>query len=151
MVTRSGQEHSRSLRDGREARLDGERVEDVTGHPALRDTAASPARRYDPAHDSGRTAVLTRDGVHRAHPVPRSYVRSPGTPAEERVKPPKPARDALGSESAGRREPYERSSRGAPHVALLRQARKGDGPACESPAHACLDGYDPGDAAREPR
>ncbi|GGP87040.1 hypothetical protein GCM10010249_00190 [Streptomyces roseolilacinus] len=150
-MTRSGQEHPRSLRDGRETRLGGERAEDVTGHPALRGTAASPAPLDDPAQASGHAAVLPRDGVHRAHPAPRSYVRSPGTPAEERVKPPKPSRGAPGSESAGRHEPYERSSHATPHVALPRRAGEGDGPARGPLARACLHGRAPGDAAREPR
>jgi 4-hydroxyphenylacetate 3-monooxygenase len=72
-VTRSGQEYLASLRDGREIWLDGERVADVTAHPAFRNTAASLARLYDLAHDSEHTPVLTQGGVHRAYAVPRSY------------------------------------------------------------------------------
>ncbi|GAA4899824.1 4-hydroxyphenylacetate 3-hydroxylase family protein [Streptomyces coeruleoprunus] len=72
-MTRSGQEYLQSLRDGRETWLDGERVDDVTEHPAFRNTAASLAHLYDLAHDSAHTPVLTRDGVHRAFLVPRSY------------------------------------------------------------------------------
>ncbi|WP_336318628.1 4-hydroxyphenylacetate 3-hydroxylase family protein [Streptomyces lavendofoliae] len=72
-MTRSGQEYLASLRDGREIWLDGERVGDVTTHPAFRNTAASVARLYDLAHDSEHTPVLTRGGVHRAFAVPRSY------------------------------------------------------------------------------
>ncbi|WP_236246743.1 4-hydroxyphenylacetate 3-hydroxylase family protein [Streptomyces sp. CC210A] len=73
MVTRSGQEYVQSLRDGREIWLDGERVADVTLHPAFRNTAASLAHLYDLAHDSAHAPVLTRDGVHTAFHVPRSY------------------------------------------------------------------------------
>ncbi len=72
-MTRSGQDYLQSLRDGREIWLDGERVDDVTGHRAFRNTAASLAHLYDLAHDSEHTPVLTRDGVHRAYLVPRSY------------------------------------------------------------------------------
>ncbi|MEU9981102.1 4-hydroxyphenylacetate 3-hydroxylase N-terminal domain-containing protein [Streptomyces sp. NPDC050856] len=72
-MTRSGQEYLASLRDGREIWLDGERVADVTRHPAFRNTAASLAGLYDLAHDSEHSAVLTRGGVHRAYAVPRSY------------------------------------------------------------------------------
>ncbi|MDN3297027.1 4-hydroxyphenylacetate 3-hydroxylase N-terminal domain-containing protein [Streptomyces ficellus] len=72
-MTRSGQEYLASLRDGREIWLDGERVEDVTSHPAFRNTAASVARLYDLAHDSAHTPVLTQGGVHRAYAIPRSY------------------------------------------------------------------------------
>ncbi|OKK06621.1 4-hydroxyphenylacetate 3-monooxygenase [Streptomyces sp. CB03234] len=72
-MTRSGHEYLASLRDGREIWLDGERVEDVTSHPAFRNTAASIARLYDLAHDSEHTPVLTQGGVHRAYAIPRSY------------------------------------------------------------------------------
>ncbi|MFF8829993.1 4-hydroxyphenylacetate 3-hydroxylase family protein [Streptomyces sp. NPDC015131] len=72
-MTRSGQEYLASLRDGREIWLDGERVADVTAHPAFRNTAASLARLYDLAHDSAHTPVLTQGGVHRAFAVPRSH------------------------------------------------------------------------------
>ncbi|MFF8287696.1 4-hydroxyphenylacetate 3-hydroxylase family protein [Streptomyces sp. NPDC016309] len=72
-MTRSGQEYLASLRDGREIWLDGERVEDVTSHPAFRNTATSIARLYDLAHDSEHTPVLTQGGVHRAYAIPRSY------------------------------------------------------------------------------
>ncbi|MEU0270475.1 4-hydroxyphenylacetate 3-hydroxylase N-terminal domain-containing protein [Streptomyces sp. NPDC006307] len=72
-MTRSGQDYLASLRDGREIWLDGERVEDVTSHPAFRNTAASIARLYDLAHDSEHTPVLTQGGVHRAYAIPRSY------------------------------------------------------------------------------
>lgn len=72
-MTRSGQEYLESLRDGRTVWLDGERVQDVTRHPAFRNTAGSIARLYDLAHDSAHTPVLTRDGAHRAFAVPRDY------------------------------------------------------------------------------
>jgi 4-hydroxyphenylacetate 3-monooxygenase len=72
-VTRSGQEYLEALRDGREVWLDGERVKDVTAHPAFRATAGSFAGLYDLAHDSPRTPALVAGGVHRAYAVPRSY------------------------------------------------------------------------------
>ncbi|MCS0634150.1 4-hydroxyphenylacetate 3-monooxygenase [Streptomyces sp. LP05-1] len=72
-MTRSGREYLESLRDGREVWLDGERIADVTAHPAFRNTAASLAGLYDLAHDSPHTPVLTRDGVHRAFLVPRDH------------------------------------------------------------------------------
>ncbi len=72
-MTRSGQDYLQSLRDGRGIWLDGERVEDVTLHPAFRSTAASLGHLYDLAYDSPHSPVLTRDGVHRAYQVPRSY------------------------------------------------------------------------------
>ncbi|MFJ6353068.1 4-hydroxyphenylacetate 3-hydroxylase C-terminal domain-containing protein [Streptomyces sp. NPDC092046] len=50
-MTRSGQEYPAALRDGREVWLDGERVADVTAHPAFRSAAASSARLHELAAD----------------------------------------------------------------------------------------------------
>ncbi|APE24000.1 MULTISPECIES: 4-hydroxyphenylacetate 3-hydroxylase family protein [Streptomyces] len=72
-MTRSGQEYLEGLRDGRAVWIDGERVEDVTAHPAFRSTAASFAGLFDLADDPVHHPVLVRDGVRRVHEVPRSY------------------------------------------------------------------------------
>ncbi|MFD3532916.1 4-hydroxyphenylacetate 3-hydroxylase family protein [Streptomyces sp. NPDC058664] len=72
-MTRSGQEYLEGLRDGREVWLDGERVKDVTVHPAFRATAASFAGLYDLADDPVHHPVLVQGGVRRAYAVPRSY------------------------------------------------------------------------------
>ncbi|MFB7372084.1 4-hydroxyphenylacetate 3-hydroxylase family protein [Streptomyces sp. NPDC056222] len=72
-MTRSGHEYLEALRDGREVWLDGERIKDVTTHPAFRATAASFARLFDLAHDSPQAPALVQGGVHRAYAVPRSY------------------------------------------------------------------------------
>jgi 4-hydroxyphenylacetate 3-monooxygenase len=53
----TGEEYLESLRDGREVWIDGERVKDVTTHPAFRNTARSIAHLYDSLHDP---AVNTR-------------------------------------------------------------------------------------------
>lgn len=45
--TRTGEEHIRSLRDGRTVYLDGELVDDVTTHPAFRNAVKSAASFYD--------------------------------------------------------------------------------------------------------
>ncbi|MFC0322433.1 4-hydroxyphenylacetate 3-monooxygenase, oxygenase component [Gallibacterium melopsittaci] len=47
----TGEEYLESLRDGREIYIYGERVKDVTTHPAFRNAAASIARLYDALHD----------------------------------------------------------------------------------------------------
>ncbi|MER5885621.1 4-hydroxyphenylacetate 3-hydroxylase N-terminal domain-containing protein [Streptomyces sp. NPDC001941] len=74
MSSRSGRDYLESLRDGREVWLDGERVKDVTRHPAFRNTAASLAGLYDLALDPGHAPVLTgEDGRLRAYGIPRSY------------------------------------------------------------------------------
>ncbi len=55
----TGREYLESLRDEREIWIYGERVKDVTAHPAFRNTARMLARMYDALHDPARRAVLT--------------------------------------------------------------------------------------------
>src|SRR6476620_411986 len=55
----NGKEYLESLRDGREAYAYGERVNDVTTHPAFRNAARSIARLYDTLHDPRYKEVLT--------------------------------------------------------------------------------------------
>ena len=55
----TGAEYLESLRDGREVWLYGERVADVTTHPAFRNTARMIARLYDALHDPKLKEVLT--------------------------------------------------------------------------------------------
>ena len=55
----TGEEYIESLRDGREIWLYGERVKDVTTHPAFRNTARMIARLYDALHDPAQKDVLT--------------------------------------------------------------------------------------------
>src|SRR5688572_31002448 len=50
----NGAEYLESLRDGREVFIYGERVKDVTTHPAFRNTARMTARLYDALHDPAR-------------------------------------------------------------------------------------------------
>ncbi|MGC2522390.1 MAG: 4-hydroxyphenylacetate 3-hydroxylase N-terminal domain-containing protein, partial [Stellaceae bacterium] len=55
----TGTEYVESLRDGREVYIDGERVKDVTAHPAFRNSVRSLARLYDALHDPAKKEVLT--------------------------------------------------------------------------------------------
>src|SRR5262249_6199788 len=55
----TGKEYLESLRDGREVYVYGERVHDVTTHPAFRNAARSIARLYDMLHDPKHQDVLT--------------------------------------------------------------------------------------------
>jgi 4-hydroxyphenylacetate 3-monooxygenase len=55
----TGAEYLESVRDGREIWIYGERVKDVTTHPAFRNTVRMIARLYDALHDPARAAVLT--------------------------------------------------------------------------------------------
>src|SRR6266446_2032649 len=55
----TGAQYLESLRDGREIWLNGERVQDVTTHPAFRNGARSVARLYDALRDPEQQGVLT--------------------------------------------------------------------------------------------
>ena len=75
----TGAEFISSLRDGREVYIYGERVADVTTHPAFRNGAASIARLYDALHDAATRKVLTAETdtgsggyTHRFFKVARS-------------------------------------------------------------------------------
>ncbi len=85
----TGDEYLESLRDGREIWIYGEKVDDVTTHPAFRNGARSVARLYDALHDPATKDVLTvRDG-HRqrrlhAPVLPRADVRGGSRPRPRR-------------------------------------------------------------------
>lgn len=76
----SGDEYIDSLRDDREVFLYGERVKDITRHPAFYNTIRMTARLYDSLHDPARKDVLTAatdaDGgtgyTHRFFTTPHS-------------------------------------------------------------------------------
>jgi 4-hydroxyphenylacetate 3-monooxygenase len=74
----TGAEYTESLRDGREIYLYGERVKDVTTHPAFANPIRMTARLYDALHDPSTRGVLTtpRDSgggyTHRFFTTPRS-------------------------------------------------------------------------------
>src|SRR6476619_3671375 len=53
----TGAQYLESLRDGREVYIYGERVDDVTTHPAFRNATRSIARLYDALHDEKSKAV----------------------------------------------------------------------------------------------
>ena len=55
----TGQEYIDSLRDDREVFLYGEKVPDVTTHPAFRNPVRMTARLYDALHDPDKQDVLT--------------------------------------------------------------------------------------------
>lgn len=60
----TGAEYIESLRDGREIYYKGERVKDVTTHPAFRNSVRSVARMYDALHDPAKKDVLTARRLH---------------------------------------------------------------------------------------
>ncbi|MDE5458310.1 Pyoverdin chromophore biosynthetic protein pvcC [Bradyrhizobium sp. CSA112] len=57
----TGAEYLESLRDGREVWIYGERVKDVTKHPAFRNSAVSVAKLYDALHDERTKSILTTE------------------------------------------------------------------------------------------
>src|SRR6516162_4706958 len=75
---RTGAEYLRSLNDGRQVFVDGEKVADVTKHPAFREAARSVARLYDiataPEMRDRMTFPSPKTGgpVLRAFQIPRS-------------------------------------------------------------------------------
>ncbi len=63
----TGEEYLESLRDGREVWIGGEKVADVTEHPAFRNATRSVARLYDALHDPANDMLMTdRRGI-RTH------------------------------------------------------------------------------------
>ncbi|MCX8997103.1 4-hydroxyphenylacetate 3-monooxygenase [Rhizobiaceae bacterium BDR2-2] len=77
-MTKSGQEHIKSLNDGRELFIDGQRVADVTTHPAFRNVAASVGRMFDFANAPANRDLMTfetPEGGHanRIWELPGSY------------------------------------------------------------------------------
>jgi aromatic ring hydroxylase len=75
----NGAEYLESLRDGREVYIYGERVEDVTTHPAFRNTARMTARLFDALHDPEKSKKLLlptdTDGKGKTH----AFFRAPKT------------------------------------------------------------------------
>src|ERR1700732_1473781 len=55
----AGAEYLESLRDGREVYIYGEKVADITTHPAFRNAARTIAKLYDSLHDPKMKDVLT--------------------------------------------------------------------------------------------
>src|ERR1700694_1707748 len=76
---RTGSEYLRSLDDGRQAFVDGERVRNVTTHIAFRAAARSIARLYDIAAEPQLRERMTfrspktGEPVLRAYQIPRSH------------------------------------------------------------------------------
>jgi 4-hydroxyphenylacetate 3-monooxygenase len=58
-MLRTGEDYRASIRDGREVWINGERVEDVTTHPAFKPVVDIRARIYDMAHDEESRDVMT--------------------------------------------------------------------------------------------
>src|SRR3954468_4496170 len=76
---RTGADYLKSLRDGRQVFVEGERVADVTTHPAFREAGRSIARLYDiaaaPENRERMTFASPKTGkpVLRAYQIPRQH------------------------------------------------------------------------------
>ena len=78
-MIRTGEEYRAVLRDGREVWIDGERVQDMTVHPAFKPVVDHKARMYDTVHepawaeimsyreDNQRFSILFRPPTEKTH------------------------------------------------------------------------------------
>src|SRR3569833_314437 len=80
----NGAEYLESLRDGRTVFIYGERVDDVTTHPAFRNTARMVARLYDALHAPAHKDVLTTETDAGSGGYTHRFFRVPSN-AEEQV------------------------------------------------------------------
>ena len=58
-MIRTGDEYRESIRDGREVWMNGERIADVTAHPAFKPLVDVRARIYDMAHDPATRDLMS--------------------------------------------------------------------------------------------
>src|SRR5260370_8025331 len=78
-ICKTGADHIKSLQDGRAVYLDGERVEDVTMHPAFQNAVRSAASLYDFQARPENLELMTfvPDGanrrINRSWQMPRYY------------------------------------------------------------------------------
>ena len=73
-MTRSGDEYVRGLRDGRTVLFNGERVADVTAHPAFAAGIRTVAALYDLAHDPANRELMTYPSPRDGHPINKSWL-----------------------------------------------------------------------------
>src|SRR5215475_7439820 len=73
-MTRSGDDYGRGLRDGRTVLLYGERVTDVTTHPAFAAGIRTVAQLYDLAHDPANGELMTYPSPRDGHPINKSWL-----------------------------------------------------------------------------
>ncbi|HEU5194856.1 MAG TPA: 4-hydroxyphenylacetate 3-hydroxylase N-terminal domain-containing protein [Methylomirabilota bacterium] len=78
----TGKEFLESLRDGREIWIYGQRVDDVTTHPAFRNPARMVARLYDALHDAATRETLTCPTDTGSGGVTHRFFRAPTSAAD---------------------------------------------------------------------
>ena len=94
----TSQEYLESLRDGREIWIYGERVKDVTTHPAFRNTVRMLGRLYDALHDQRKSVLCAETDTgsggytHKFYKAPRNSRVPKKTAPHINNKPNPPAR-----------------------------------------------------------
>ncbi|MGH3518090.1 MAG: 4-hydroxyphenylacetate 3-hydroxylase N-terminal domain-containing protein, partial [Haloechinothrix sp.] len=73
----TGEEYIESLRDGREIFIYGDKVDDVTTHPAFRNSARMTARLYDSLHDASKQDVVTAPTDTGSNGFTHPFFRTP--------------------------------------------------------------------------
>src|ERR1700744_1000054 len=73
VALRTGAEYLRSLDDGRSVYVDGEKVQNITKHPAFAEAARSASRLYDIAADPAMSERMTFTSPKSGGPVLRAY------------------------------------------------------------------------------
>src|SRR5215467_12648092 len=68
-MLRTGKEHLESLRDGRVVYVGGERIDDVTRHPAFRTAAETVAAIYDMKADPANRDVMSFEADGSRHSI----------------------------------------------------------------------------------
>ncbi|WP_313957681.1 4-hydroxyphenylacetate 3-hydroxylase N-terminal domain-containing protein, partial [Staphylococcus epidermidis] len=77
MALRTGEEYKQSLNDGREVYIDGERVHNITEHPAFKPIIDVKARMYDMNHEEKYKDICTvtlpdGDVICRGYQMPKT-------------------------------------------------------------------------------
>jgi len=123
-VTRpfTGAEYIESLRDGREVWIYGERVKDVTTHPAFRNSTRMIARMYDALHDPETKPILTSETDTGSSGYTHNFFKASRN-AEEMVA----ARDAI---AAWQRLVYGWIGRGPDYKASFLATLQANGEYC---------------------
>jgi len=68
-MIRTGEEYRAGLRDGREIWIDGDRVSDITAHPATKPIVDIRARMYDMQHEESYAETLTYSEGNKRHSI----------------------------------------------------------------------------------
>ena len=160
-MIRTGDEYRESLRDGREVWIDGERVDDVTTHPAFRPIVDVRARIYDMAHEAAHRRphdlrrrrdrrALRRRLAAPAHQgaTGTTSARAVDTVLDERRRRrhPRRRRDGRRDVVAGRRP--GRAQRDRPAVLRPTSATTSTGPRLLDPFHVSANTDPKGDRAQ---